>query len=189
MSLGGYISIYLAATRPERVDRELGVFVSGCGRPFPPPRSLMCWATGFVMFAAAWLVSHLPRFVTELVRRRTKLDLSEELWADVKTAASYRLGQELSVVMSEDVKSGKTWKELSGKVEARSLVVAGVLVDSEEECRVRGRELRAGNEESRAFKVEGVRHAWHLQNPDLFARGIKAWMERGKLPDEFVSLD
>jgi hypothetical protein len=45
--------------------------------------------------------------------------------------------------------------------------MAGVLIDSEEDCRTRGRELRKGNLESRAFRVERVRHAWHLRRATI----------------------
>jgi pimeloyl-ACP methyl ester carboxylesterase len=142
MSLGGYISIYLAAKHPELIN-DMGLFVSGCGRPFPAPGSFMCWGTGFVMFVVAWVTTHLPKFFWEGVTMRTGLQISENLYADIKAAATYRLGHSLSTAMSEDPKSEKNWKDLSESVKARSLVVAGVLIDSEEDCRVRGRELEA----------------------------------------------
>jgi hypothetical protein len=31
-------------------------------------------------------------------------------------------------------------------------------------------------------------HAWDLQFPELFAQGVAAWVEGGKLPDEFERL-
>jgi hypothetical protein len=49
--------------------------------------------------------------------------------------------------------------------------------------------LRKGNLQSRGFRVEGKEHAWDLQDPELFAEGIMAWIEERKLPKEFVSLE
>ena len=51
-----------------------------------------------------------------------------------------------------------------------------------------GRFLRGGCEESRAFVVDGALHAWNLQWPELFARGINAWAEKKALPGEFKKL-
>jgi hypothetical protein len=56
-------------------------------------------------------------------------------------------------------------------VRARTCIVSGVLDDGEKDFRVSGKQLRVGNGGSRAFKVEGKRHAWDLQDPDLFCEG------------------
>jgi hypothetical protein len=74
-------------------------------------------------------------------------------------------------------------------VRARTCFVAGVLDDSEKECRERGVQLRVGNAEHRAFKVEGKRHAWDMQDPELFAAGVKAWIEHQELPEGFIALE
>lgn len=80
------------------------------------------------------------------------------------------------------------WMGLSEGVNARTCVVAGVLDDGEESCRERGKQLKVGNPESRAFKVE-KRHGCDIQDPDLFVRGIKYWMEGSEMPKEYVSPD
>ena len=54
--------------------------------------------------------------------------------------------------------------------------MAGVLIDSEEDCRTRGRELRKGNLESRAFRVERVRHAWHLRRATIVMLDQRMWI-------------
>ena len=86
------------------------------------------------MFIAAWLVTHLPKVLWERSMRRTGLQVSEALYADIRAAAGCGLGQALSKVMSEDGKNGKTWKLLSERVAVRSCVVAGALIDSEVDC-------------------------------------------------------
>jgi hypothetical protein len=45
--------------------------------------------------------------------------------------------------------------------------------------------------ESKAVVVSGARHAWvcQLGKVDLFARGVKMWVEHEPLPVEFEVLD
>lgn len=117
------------------------------------------------------------------------MQISPELLADLKAPPPYRLGQTVAKELAEDPNDDtKNWPGLSGRVTARSCIVAGVLDDGEKDCRERGKQLRKGNPESVAFKVEGKRHGWNLQDPELFARGIKAWMEREELPEEYIPL-
>jgi hypothetical protein len=51
-----------------------------------------------------------------------------------------------------------------------------------------GQVLRGGRDESRAFVVNGAVHAWNLRWPELFAEGIRAWIEKRELPKEFKEL-
>jgi pimeloyl-ACP methyl ester carboxylesterase len=52
MSLGGYVAIYMAQRYPDVIGQG-GLFVSGCGRPWPQPSGVMMWASGLVMFLGA----------------------------------------------------------------------------------------------------------------------------------------
>jgi hypothetical protein len=108
----------------------------------------------------------------------------------MKRASTYRLGRSVAQALAEDpMIHEKNWRNLSENVKARTCIVAGILDDGEKDCRTRGEQLRKGNSESKAFKVEGKRHAWDLQDSDLFARGIKSWMDLENLPEEYISLD
>jgi hypothetical protein len=107
----------------------------------------------------------------------------------MKVAATYRMGQTVAKALAEDPNDNeRNWRGLSERVMARTCVVAGILDDGEKDCLERGKQLRKGNLLSMAFKVEGKRHAWDLQDPELFARGIRAWVEHEELPEEFIAL-
>lgn len=97
-----------------------------------------------------------------------------------------RLLRELWLMRTEGVEN---WKARCENVRARACIVSGVLDDGERDFRMRGKQLRVGNGGSKAFKVEGKRHVWDLQDPDLFVRGIKAWMEGREMPGGYVELD
>jgi len=115
--------------------------------------------------------------------------VNDELYTDMRSSASYRLGQTLASAMGGDKSiEGRNWKDICEHLHARTCVVAGVLDDGEQDCLERGEQLKRGSPESKAFKVENRRHAWDLQDPELFARGIKAWMEGEELPEEYIRL-
>src|SRR5450756_1293621 len=48
LSLGGYTAIYTAQKYPNLIGTG-GLFLSGCGRLFPRPESVLTWATGFAL--------------------------------------------------------------------------------------------------------------------------------------------
>jgi pimeloyl-ACP methyl ester carboxylesterase len=188
MSLGGYTAIYMAQKYPNLVGTG-GLFLSGCGRPFPRPGSFLTWANGFALALAGWTLRYLPKSLLLWVCNRSGVKVSEELLADLRTPSPYRLGQTVAKELAEDPDdSTSNWGGLSEMVAARSCVVAGVLDDGKKDCLERGRQLQKGNPESMACKVDGKRHGWNLQDPELFAKGIKAWVEHAKLPEEFIPL-
>jgi hypothetical protein len=106
----------------------------------------------------------------------------------MKTTATYRLGQVLAEALAEDINTDQNWRFTSERTFARTCVVAGVLDDGANEASIRGEQLRKGNSESKAVKLEGKRHAWNLQDPDLFGQGIETWMEHEPLPKEFIAI-
>ncbi|KAM5344450.1 hypothetical protein ACJ41O_012986 [Fusarium nematophilum] len=50
------------------------------------------------------------------------------------------------------------------------------------------REGSKDGKESRAVVIRGAVHGWDLQFPELFAEGIRAWVEKQPLPHKFESL-
>jgi len=188
MSLGGYTAIYAAQKYPHVIGTG-GLFLTGCGKPWSRPGSFMTWASGLVLSLTGWMLHYLPKSLFRWVCKKTGVQISDELLADMKVASPYRLGQTVARAVAEDpANPERNWRGLSERVTARTCVVAGLLDDGEKDCLERGKQLRKGNPESMAFKVEGKRHAWDLQDPELFARGVKAWLEREELPEEFIRL-
>ena len=71
-----------------------------------------------------------------------------------------------------------------GRIEVRVLSVSGEKDDDLRSARKMGRVLREGS----AVVVRGAVHAWDLQFPELFAKGILAWVKGEELPSEFEAL-
>ena len=77
---------------------------------------------------------------------------------------------------------------------ARILMVAatkrGLLPtnDRTEDARMVADIMKEGNRESRAVEVRTMRHPWNLQDPELFARSIRGWIEVTDLPEEITDL-
>ncbi|KAG9236753.1 Alpha/Beta hydrolase protein [Amylocarpus encephaloides] len=184
MSLGGYTAIYLAQKHPELIG---DLFISGVGQSWPKPGTWTSSANASVMFLSSSGLTSLPKGVFDWISTKAGLSVHEGLYADMKARASYQLTLAVLSMLGED--GDENWNYRFERVGKRSVVVAGVLDDGEEACRERGKQLRVGNEQSMAFKVEGMRHAWDLQDPDLFAEGIKAWMEEESMPERFVLVD
>lgn len=185
LSLGGYTSIYLAQKYPGIVSE--GVFVTGCGHSWPSPNSVKSWGIAMLMFLFNAFIMSLPRQVFEWLAEKRGLKVNDDLYEAMKLGVNYRLARTISRTLGEE--GGETWKERYEKVQARTCIVAGATHDFVGACSKRGVQLRKGNLDSCAFKIEGMQHTWSVQDPELFARGIKCWMERKPLPDEFISLN
>lgn len=71
----------------------------------------------------------------------------------------------------------------------RVAIIAGAKRDDVDMTREAGKVLRRdGNEECKAFVVREAVHLWDLQFPELFANGVRAWVEGGEMPEEFEVL-
>lgn len=70
----------------------------------------------------------------------------------------------------------------------RVAIVAGAKRDDVEMTREAGKVLGRENEGCKAFVVRGAVHLWDLQFPELFANGVKAWVEGSELPEGFEVL-
>jgi hypothetical protein len=67
-------------------------------------------------------------------------------------------------------------------------IIAGGKRDSVEQTREVGRALRSKDQECEAFVVREAVHLWDLQLPELFAQGVRAWVDRSEMPKEFEVL-
>jgi len=70
----------------------------------------------------------------------------------------------------------------------RVAIVAGGGGDSVEDTVEAGRVLRRGNPACRAFVVREAIHWWSLQLPEVFAEGVRAWVEGGEMPAVYEPL-
>lgn len=94
------------------------------------------------------------------------------------------------------IESGKWSREDMvevGKKDKRIALIAGTKQDNVEGMRDMGQLLQSlgskDGTESRAFFVKDAVHVWNLQYPVLFAKGIRAWIEKAPLPEGYEPLE
>jgi len=112
------------------------------------------------------------------------LQVPEDLYEDIIATCHCSLGLCIAKSIGEDSPPG-----ILKNVKARTLLVVGGNEFGAGQARDKTQLLRKGNVRSRGFKAEGKEHAWDLQDPELFAEGIMAWIEEREMPKEFVSLE
>ena len=73
--------------------------------------------------------------------------------------------------------------------QTRVMLIAGGKNDDVEATRLAGQIIKEKCPGSRAFVVRDAVHGWDLQFPELFAHGVRAWVEGvEELPREFEEL-
>jgi pimeloyl-ACP methyl ester carboxylesterase len=169
------VALELAKAHPELVQ---SLFVTGVGG-FARRHWLMAMAP-YVLFPMVRLQSVLPDPLNDYMLGRMGMQMPQGLQEDVYANAKFSM---LKQAYDSIVDYGD-----GVPLPMRTLVVAGERQDDVEGTRRLGQVLRGGCDESRAFVVNGAVHAWNLQWPELFAEGIKAWIERRELPVEFKEL-
>ncbi|KAJ6440756.1 alpha/beta hydrolase fold-1 [Purpureocillium lavendulum] len=181
LSMGGFVAVETARTHPSLVR---SAFVSGCG-PFSGWR---LWAARYPGVLIALQAAHgmLPAWVADRINdaawRAQGLTVPDEAAREIKRNARGALVREVfgSIVLLE--------VDALRDVAVRTLAVVGGKMDDVEATRRQGAALHAGCAESRAVIVKEATHAWSLQFPELFGKGICAWIEGAPLPDEYVDL-
>ncbi|KPM37420.1 hypothetical protein AK830_g9123 [Neonectria ditissima] len=182
MSLGGFVAMDLIRRHAALVD---SAFVAGAA-PFRP------WQVWAAQRATAlhWVLravekSGIERVVAWQSGMKPHDQMQKEAAANKEASLVRDAYRELSMWQYEDVKS-------VGALDKRILAVAGGKVDSAEATKQMGDILkqqgREGGKETRAAVVQKAIHEWNLQYPELFADGVKAWVENQPLPEEFEIL-
>jgi len=88
-----------------------------------------------------------------------------------------------------DAATSVTFEDLAGIQGVSVAIVAGGKQDLVEQTREAGRVLRNKNPECKAFVVRDAVHLWDLQFPELFAQGVRAWVEGSDMPKEYEVLE
>ena len=130
----------------------------------------------------------MPWFAVELFNRLHGIDTPDKLKEELKKATvtkTHAYARELKASTSGFGGSGKH-ESIRGRIEAPTLVIAGSLHDPVGGTSELGRLLQETCEESRAVKLEGLPHGWLAAEPDLFLKGLEAWLEGRQLPGRFV---
>lgn len=176
LSAGGYVALHLAKTHPELIST---LFVTGIGNLLN--RDWLVNIAPYILYPEVSILYYLPERIYKWVQSMMQMDvpegLREEMWANV------------------DVKMVRDAYQSFGKdggpttLEMRTLVVAGGKQDSLDGTKAYDLEVRKGNAQSKAVVIRNAAHAWNVQFPELFARGIRAWIAGEDLPSEFDDLE
>ncbi|QDS75046.1 hypothetical protein FKW77_006273 [Venturia effusa] len=181
LSLGGFIALKFCQGHPEMVT---SLFSTGCA-PF---------SRGGVR---KWIMEHPSLLANFQLGINRYLPISESMfWAPMGVAPFPELREVMRANSSYDLLvagysacNSVSLEDLEGIGGVRVAIVAGARRDDVEGTREAGRVLRRVNEESRAFVVREAVHLWDLQFPELFAEGVRAWVEGREMPKEFEVLE
>ena len=178
LSLGGIVGLEFARKHPELL------------------RSL--WCTGSAPFSGfkRWLISR-SLLMSGLVAAAGTLANERMFWASLGKDVEPIAGLRVEVQRNQNFGAMRrmfdelatfTVHSLEPITNVRIAFIAGGRQDSVEDTLTAGEVLRKKNPESRAFVVRNAIHWWSLQMPELFAQGVKAWIEGKEMPRDFEPL-
>ncbi|RGP61089.1 hypothetical protein FLONG3_10644 [Fusarium longipes] len=182
LSLGGFTTMEIVRRHPGLVK---SAFVTGAA-PFTPFQvwiaerpNLLHYGLSFVMNSGIYTVSVWWAGLEDHTKLQKEIASNND-WTLVKGAYGElaRWGQEsVNDVAAKD---------------KRILAVAGDQGDNidgtKEMARAFSTQGHGDGKRSMACVIKGAIHGWNLQFPELFADGIKAWVEDKPLPEDFISL-
>ncbi|ETS81327.1 hypothetical protein PFICI_06329 [Pestalotiopsis fici W106-1] len=186
ISTGGYVALEIARRHPEVV---LSIMTSGS----PPLRDVRLKAAQSPRLVHYGLLAalHSPNSVFFKLSGWAPEFQDSRLLKEVKRNTTSRLSQYGNRESAEFQK--EAFEEAASKG-IRVAMLAGGKQDDVEAIREAGRlftgDLNFGDGlRSRSYIVREAIHAWNLQMPYLFAKGIQAWVEDWPLPPEFEIMD
>ena len=177
LSMGGFITWNLAKEHPELVHTA---FASGAA----PFQGFLKWLTSrpsLIWYGMKVLIGAMPDGMYWWLVEKKGMRRHEQLLAEMRTNLRWEVVRD--VYLSAQ---GNTWK-VASEVRARTLTVAGGKEDDVPATKRMGELLPV--EGSKAYVVKEAIHGWDLVFPELFARGILAWIEGRPLPDEYEALE
>ncbi|KAF4454426.1 hypothetical protein F53441_3053 [Fusarium austroafricanum] len=182
LSLGGFTTMELIRRHPDPVK---SAFVTGAS-PFTPWQVWASERPNLLHYGLKIVLnSGMYSFLVWMKGLKDHTQLKNEIasnndWNLVKDAY-----EGLAKWQQEAV------KDVAGR-DKRILAAAGDQDDNLEATKAMAQifitEGRSEGKKSTACAIKGGIHAWNLQFPELFAEGIKAWVEDKPLPEEFVCL-
>lgn len=182
LSLGGFVTMELIHRHPTLV---ISAFVTGSA-PFLPWQVWAAKRPSLLHYGLSFV--HLTGLYTFMVWKaglKSHGELSKEIAANNDWNLVNDAYGELADWQQDAVKR-------VAAQDKRILVVGGDQGDNLEGTKELALELqRQGHNDGKkscAYVVKGATHAWDLQFPELFADGIKAWIEEQSLPEGFESL-
>jgi pimeloyl-ACP methyl ester carboxylesterase len=184
VSMGGYIAQCLTLDQPDLV---LSLFVTGA-TPLVGQRLFMARWTTFTYYSMKLMLCWLPDWVYRYHTSQMGLKQSDELVAELRENITWELVQDMFTWILtftlDDVR----------RLRVRTLSVAGAKGDDVPMMENTADVLRCRRtEQGEVWPEDGsggvvlreAAHAWDLQFPELFAKGVAAWVKGEKLPVEF----
>jgi pimeloyl-ACP methyl ester carboxylesterase len=176
LSLGGYVGLEFARRHPELV---LSLFCTGCAP-----------LNGY----KRWFLTR-PRLLGGLTIVLGSLATDAMFWLSLGLEPipglreEFRRNQNMPLLRAGyAAATSVSFEDLAEIQGVRIAIVAGGKQDLVEETRKVGRVLGSKNAECKAFVVRDAIHLWDLQLPELFAQGVKAWVEGSDMPKEYELL-
>jgi pimeloyl-ACP methyl ester carboxylesterase len=189
VSMGGYIGQCLALDEPDLV---LSLFVSGAAPAVGERLFMAQWPT--ITYYSMKLMMHwLPGWVFRYQSSSIGLKLSDELIAEMSDNITWPLVQDMFPwVLSFTL-------DVVRRLKVRTLSIAGAGTKGDDVPMIektakalRSRRTEGGEawpeDGSGAVVLREATHGWDMQFPELFARGVTAWVKGETLPTEFERL-
>ena len=181
LSLGGFIALKLLEEHPDLIK---SLWVTGA----TPFTGLYKWAAKrpTIVYYINRTLSGLPSWLSTSMSSWQGLRRHDELRQEMISNGTFQLIRDAYCSILEFSNDDLSKIGATGK---RVLAVAGGRHDDVEGTRQMGRLLtQNGSPQSKAVVVKRAVHGWDLQFPELFAQGIKAWIEEDELPHDYESL-
>lgn len=176
LSLGGFVGLELARRCPELV---LSLWCTGCA-PFSGYRrwirSQSRLLSGLIV-VASWLATE--KIFWASLGAEPIPGLREEVQKNQNMTTLRPVFDELVLVTLDD------FAEIQA---VRIAIIAGGKQDNVEDTAEAGKVLRSKNPVCNAFVVREALHWWSLQLPEVFAQGVRAWVEGSEMPKVYEPL-
>jgi pimeloyl-ACP methyl ester carboxylesterase len=187
VSMGGYIGQCLALDQPDLV---LSLFVTGAA-PAVGVRLFMAQWTSVTYFTMKLMLHWLPGWVFRYQNSSLGLKISDELVAEMRDNITWQVVQDMFPwILSFTLDHVRQLK-------VRTLSIAGAKGDDVSMIEktadaLKSRRTVTGEvwpeDGSGAIVLREATHGWDMQFPELFARGVSAWVNEEELPTEFERL-
>lgn len=182
LSLGGFIALKLLEEYPDLIK---SLWITGAA-PFTGLYKWVAKRPTMVYYINRTLL-WLPPWLYNSISSWQGLRRHDELRQEMISNGTFSLIRDAYCSILEFSKDNLTKIGTTGK---RVLAVAGGRHDDVESTRQMVKLLKQnGSPQSKAVVVKRAVHGWDLQFPELFAQGIKAWIEEDALPHDYDNLN
>ncbi|KAM0430412.1 hypothetical protein ACHAPT_005758 [Fusarium lateritium] len=176
LSMGAFVTLRLGQRHPGLV---LSAFVTA-GHPMERQWAWVVGHPSVTYYMTLFLLELVPVWLYMRVATGKGMRRHEELLGEMRRNRRWEVIRTVDMGLME-----LGWDDVRG-LPMRTLSVAAGTVDDVEAVRRMGREMPV--EGSLGAVVRGAVHTWNLQRPELFAEGIKAWVEGRELPGDLEIL-